>query len=169
MQILTYKRTHTGDPGPEGVFGVNDCMGSVRNWKYDAVVGIGSKSPWDNSRQIAGKITWVGVGPYKTGKSGPRGNDQIAFEHFILLDGNGPDFESIAPNLARRFYQGNARSILRSYSDTEKKEIEKLIIELLQWKECQHNPDKSAKPVNDKLQKRRDKCSKRLAHKRPPC
>jgi hypothetical protein len=42
MRTLIYKRTHTGDPDPEtGVFGNNDCMGEVRCWDFDAVIGIG--------------------------------------------------------------------------------------------------------------------------------
>ena len=48
MRILTYKRTHKGDPDNRGVFGINDCMGAIRNRKFDAVVGIGSKAPWDH-------------------------------------------------------------------------------------------------------------------------
>ena len=35
MRILTYKRTHTGDPDHLGRFGVNDCMGGVRNLRFD--------------------------------------------------------------------------------------------------------------------------------------
>ncbi len=41
MRILTYKRTHTGDPEANGVIGINDCMGRVRSLAYDAVIGIG--------------------------------------------------------------------------------------------------------------------------------
>jgi hypothetical protein len=120
MRILTYKRTHTGDPDNRGVFGINDCMGTVRNRIFDAVVGIGSKTPWPESVEIAGKVTWIGVGPFRV-KSTERRGDLIAFEKFVLLDGSGPDFESLAPNLARRFYEGGARSILNSYSKLEKK------------------------------------------------
>jgi len=38
MRILTYKRTHTGDPSPDGVFGVHDCMGRIRDLSYDAII-----------------------------------------------------------------------------------------------------------------------------------
>lgn len=71
-------------------------MGTVRNRKFDAVVGIGSKSPWSDSKEIAGKVTWVGVGPFRLTAPTYRG-DLIAFEKFVLLDGNGPDFEKVAP------------------------------------------------------------------------
>ena len=39
MKVLVYKRTHTGDPSENGVFGESDCMGAIRNWHYDAVIG----------------------------------------------------------------------------------------------------------------------------------
>ena len=47
MRILIYKRTHTGDPDPEhGIFGeaadeATDCMGKVRGYGFDAVIGVG--------------------------------------------------------------------------------------------------------------------------------
>src|SRR4051812_45820013 len=42
MRTLVYKRTHSGDPDPKmGVFGNHDCMGEVRAWPFDAVIGIG--------------------------------------------------------------------------------------------------------------------------------
>jgi hypothetical protein len=39
MRILTYKRTHVGDPDQDGRFGIYDCMGRVRNYPFDAVIG----------------------------------------------------------------------------------------------------------------------------------
>ena len=39
MRTLIYKRTHPGDPGPEGQFGIHGCMGQVRTWGFEAVVG----------------------------------------------------------------------------------------------------------------------------------
>ncbi|WP_139198569.1 hypothetical protein [Pseudomonas indica] len=157
MRILTYKRTHTGDPDNRGVFGINDCMGAVRNRVFDAVVGIGSKAPWRDAKEIAGKVTWVGVGPFRM-KSPTHRGDLIAFEKFVLLDGNGPDFERMAPNLAKRFYEGKARSILNSYSKIEKEELERLIFEVLKSDKCISSEAVSAE---DKLAKRRGKCVKK--------
>ena len=37
--VLIYKRTHTGDPDKNGIFGINNCMGSVRDWEFYAVIG----------------------------------------------------------------------------------------------------------------------------------
>jgi hypothetical protein len=63
MTILIYKRTHRGDPDADGVFGIHDCMGSVRDFAYDAVVGVGGIGDDARAHGIAGKINWIGVGP----------------------------------------------------------------------------------------------------------
>ena len=125
MKVLVYKRTHTGDPSENGVFGESDCMGAIRNWHYDAVIGIGSIHPWEGDKGISGKVTWIGINPIRIGKNG-RG-DTLKFKQFVLLDEDGPDFKELAPNLANRFYIRNARFTLKSYSDVEKKEVERVI------------------------------------------
>ena len=62
MRTLIYKRTHSGDPDPQtGVFGNHDCMGSVRAWEFDAVIGIGGVGPEPRRHGIAGKLTYVAV------------------------------------------------------------------------------------------------------------
>ena len=56
MRTLIYKRTHSGDPDPEsGVFGNNDCMGRVKGWQYDAVIGIGGIGQEPTRYGIAGR------------------------------------------------------------------------------------------------------------------
>jgi hypothetical protein len=68
MRTLIYKRTHTGDPDPvSGVFGNNNCMGQVRGWLFDTVIGVGGIGTYAQSEHIAGLLTWVGIGPHKTG------------------------------------------------------------------------------------------------------
>ena len=63
MRILTYKRTHPGDPNPEGIVGIADCMVKVRGYDYDAVIGVGGTGAEPQSHGIDGKITWIGVHP----------------------------------------------------------------------------------------------------------
>jgi hypothetical protein len=59
MRTLVYKMTHIGDPSPAtGVWGDTGCMGIVRGYEFDAVVGIGGTSAWDG---IACKITQSGT------------------------------------------------------------------------------------------------------------
>jgi len=65
MRILTYKRTHTGVPDFHGRFGNHGCMGRVRDFCFDAVIGVGGIGAEARSWDIAGKLTWIGVGPQR--------------------------------------------------------------------------------------------------------
>ena len=51
-RVLIYKRTHTDDPDRLGQFGINDCMGKVRDRDFDAVIGIGGISAQPRSKNI---------------------------------------------------------------------------------------------------------------------
>lgn len=129
MRILTYKRTHTGDPDHLGRFGINDCMGSVRNLRFDAVIGVGGMGTEPRRFGIARKLTWIGIGPRRSPGGKGRRADIVTFNRFLLLDANGPELESVAPNLARRVYGKRTRLVLDAYSDIERVEI----IALLKW------------------------------------
>lgn len=129
MRVLTYKRTHTGDPDSRSV-------------KPDA-----------GDEAIAGKVTWIGVGPVRK-YAGGRG-DQVSFERFLLLDGDGPDFESEAPALSRRFYVDNVRSISRSYTSQEREELARLIAKLMAHPGCKPSLQSF---VSLKTESRRAKC-----------
>jgi hypothetical protein len=54
MRGLIYKRTHDDDP-EDGVFGVYDCMTSVRSWNFDAVIGVGGIGKQPTGLGIAGR------------------------------------------------------------------------------------------------------------------
>jgi hypothetical protein len=125
MRILTYKRTHTGDPASAGVFGVNDCMGSVRALEYDAVIGVGGIGAEPRSYQIDGKITWVGVSPQK--RMGQWPSPLVTFNHFVLFDAGGPALAALAPALAKRVYEGKVRYILSGYTNAEQLEAEEIV------------------------------------------
>lgn len=122
LRILTYKRTHTGDPDRSGRFGVNDCMGAVRNRPFDAVIGVGGIGAEPRRWGIAGKLTWVGIGPSRSAGGDGRRGDVVSFELFMLFDADGPDFRRIAPNLARRIFDGRVRALLDAYSHAEFRE-----------------------------------------------
>jgi hypothetical protein len=125
VRILTYKRTHIGDPNASGVFGVGDCMGQVRGRTYDAVIGIGGVGAEPRSHGIDGRITWVGVGP-RTVDHTPRG-PVLKFRRFILLDSDGPFLAELAPELARRMYERNVRVLLEGYTTKQKREAEEIV------------------------------------------
>jgi len=122
FRILTYKRTHTGDPDPFGNFGINDCMGAVRNRRFDAVIGVGGLGPEPKRWGIAGKLTWVGIGPRRRAGGNNHRGDIVSFDHFKLFDADGPDFRRLAPNLARRIFDGRVRALINGYSGAEFRE-----------------------------------------------
>ena len=129
MRILTYKRTHTGDPDTAGHFGINDCMGSFRNWSFDAVIGVGGYGAEPQSHGIEGRVNWVGLNP--AWQLHPQGYGLIVtFEFFTLLEAKGPSLMAVAPALARRMYEKKARVLFKSYSSEEKAEAEALVISM---------------------------------------
>jgi hypothetical protein len=125
MRVLTYKRTHTGDPNIEGIFGLRDCMGQVRGWSYDAVIGVGGIGPKPRSHGIDGRLTWVGVEPEIVGYQ-PRG-PIVKFKRFALFDDEGPSFAVLAPELARRMYERNVRAMVDGYTTAQRLEAEAVI------------------------------------------
>lgn len=126
MKILTYKRTHTGDPDTKGRFGINNCMGQVRNYDFDAVIGIGGIGNEAKSYDIDGKVNWVGFNPKKTNH--PNGCGLLVeFEKFVLFESHGPLLNNLAPLLAKRMYQGKVRYLISGYSLEEHAEAESII------------------------------------------
>ena len=118
MRTLIYKRTHSGDPDPNtGVFGNHDCMGGVRGWPFDAVIGIGGVGQEPQSHLIAGKLTWVGIGPQVIDHTarGP----QLIFHHFWYRGDEGPLLQKKYPGLASRMYGKNVKVLLHSQSPSQ--------------------------------------------------
>jgi hypothetical protein len=144
LNTLVYKRTHKGDPDESGIFGIHDCMGRVRRWPFDAVIGIGGKSPLSGDEGIARKINWIGINPSKREASSPvwfgakrsgwsrtfRG-PLVKFECFVFLDDKGPDLKEFAPNLFRYMFEvQHVRLVMsRSLPRREMQEVQ----EILRW------------------------------------
>lgn len=112
MKVLIYKRTHTGDPDESGIFGIQDCMGRIRNGNYDAVIGIGGKSAWKGHTGIKYKINWIGLGPKKIFPT-ERGY-RVAFTHFELYEETGVNIKNNYPNLFDYMFSKNKRFSLSS-------------------------------------------------------
>jgi hypothetical protein len=107
MRVLVYRRTHEGDPDPqEGEFGTvgRDCMGRIRGWDYDAVIGIGGAGRDAERAGIARKITWVGIGAQKMDDPRLRG-PSVTFQRFWYKGKGGPLLENYSPKLARHMYE----------------------------------------------------------------
>jgi hypothetical protein len=108
MKVLIYKRTHKGDPDKNGIFGNQDCMGKIRNWDYDAVIGIGGNAPWKKDADIKHKINWIGLDPKKIYSSYKRG-DEVVFSHFELYEETGVNICEKFPNLFEYMYGNRKR------------------------------------------------------------
>ena len=116
LNTLIYKRVRRGDPDKSGIFGIKDCMGKIRDWKYDAVIGVGGKRPNKGNEDLALKINWIGINPEKkeAGKPGKRG-PIVAFKHFCLYDGEGPYLKTLAPKIFKyMFEEKHVRSVKSS-------------------------------------------------------
>jgi hypothetical protein len=121
MRVLVYKRTHNDDPDASGCFGAYDCMGMIRDRRFDAVIGVGGIGSEARADGIAGQVNWVGIGPHKAYVQGKRG-PEVTFDHYIHYGTDGPDFSILAPLLAERMYANNVRSVLEGLSGAEKAE-----------------------------------------------
>lgn len=126
MRTLIYKRTHPGDPDSDGRFGIYDCMGQVRNWGFDAVIGVGGTSAEPRSHGLAGKVNWIGIGPHKKWVAGKRG-PMVTFDRFLFLGTRGPDLEEVAPRLAERIYSRNVRALMNDIGPAERREVRRLL------------------------------------------
>jgi hypothetical protein len=128
MRTFVYKRTHKGDPDSQGRFGIEDCMGRLRRCDFDAVIGIGGICTWARDRGISRKVNWIGIGPRK--KTLPRRRGPlVTFDHFVLLEEKGADFQEIAPTLAARLYLPKAARFLFSddFNENEKAEVSRIL------------------------------------------
>lgn len=125
MRVLVYKRTHTSDPDANGCFGAYDCMGTIRDWEFDAVVGVGGTGPEAVANGIERQVNWIGIGPHKRSVEGKRG-PEVLFDHFLYFGTAGPLFCKLAPQLAARMYDDNVRSIIDGMSPAEQEEAERI-------------------------------------------
>jgi hypothetical protein len=126
MRVLVYKRTHQGDPDSEGRFGVYDCMGTIRNREFDAVIGVGALGAEAQRHGIDGKINWIGIGPHKTASRSKRAST-ITFDHFLDFGTDGPAFDAIAPKLAGRMYRRRIRHLIDGIREDEVVEVMRIL------------------------------------------
>ena len=122
MPTLVYKRTHLGDPDSFGRFGCRDCMGRVRSWKFDSVIGIGGLSAEPRSFGIDGKVTWIGIGPHWTPSR--RRGPVVTFDHFLLLGTVGAPYIDVPELIAERMR--GVRALMR-FTEDEQAEIDQLL------------------------------------------
>jgi hypothetical protein len=127
VRTLVYKRTHKGDPDKKGRFGIKDCLGGIRSWDFEAVIGIGGIGSRAIAQGINGKVNWIGIDPQKGAIHG-RG-PLVTFKHFVLYDGKGVKVGKQARTLAQRMYSPNAPRFLfnDNFKKVEQAEIDRLL------------------------------------------
>ncbi len=112
MRVFINKRTHPGDPRAEGIFGIEDCIGTKRNCNFDAVIGIGGKTCTKaRFKGICFKVNWVGVTPkrVKINVKDYRA-DALTFEKFSLYEEQGAIIEKEFPALFKYMYSIHERT-----------------------------------------------------------
>lgn len=140
MRILIYKRTHIGDPDSKRQFGNQRCMGRVRGFAFDAVIGVGGISGCPTQEGIAKKINWVGRRPQKTeNPADPRG-PLVSFRpnDFRLFEHQGPLLADESPLLAKKVFGSKARFFFGSLSPIERKEAQRLLHRILDLRALDH-------------------------------
>lgn len=126
MATLVYKMTHSGDPDPDlGCWGISDCMGQVRGYDFEAVIGVGGRSWWTNQPNRVGELIWIGLDPQEIpgGKRGPN----LSFAHFRYFREGELVLSEIAPKLDRAMR--NRRFMLYGFDPGQEREI-KMILKL---------------------------------------
>ncbi len=124
MATLVYKMTHSGDPDSDlGCWGVSDCMGQVRGYDFDAVIGIGGLSWWTDQTSRAGELIWIGLEPQPIlgGKRGP----QLTFKHFRYFRVGELMLSEIAPKLNKAMCR--RRFMLHGFSKNENQDIKDIL------------------------------------------
>ena len=129
MRILIYKRTHVGDPNTRGEFGNEGCMGRVRSFPFDAVIGVGGISGQPVHQRLARKINWVGRNPKRPPTTYDARGPVLTFhkKDFRLFEHKGPLLSDLAPALAKRVYGSRSRFVFTSLTLAEQREARTLI------------------------------------------
>lgn len=129
-EALIYKRTHPGDPDRLGRFGIQDCMGRVRNCRFDIVIGVGGTSGEPCSHRLDRKINWVGRWPRRRTHPHPLARaDLVEFApgDFVVLEHRGPLLQDLSRSLAQRVFGSRNRFLNRKLSVIERREALRVV------------------------------------------
>lgn len=89
-------------------------MGQVRDFDFDAVVGVGGDGQKAKDSGVAGLVNWLGVGPMKRQQKCRWGYTTtiVRFEKFRHLVQEKVGFRRAARNWAKRIYDGKIRILI---------------------------------------------------------
>jgi hypothetical protein len=137
MKTLVYKRTHDcheadgdGDPCAVGCFGCWDCMGRVRGFDFEAVIGIGGVGKEARGNGITGLVNWIGIGPQpvRTKRPSKYRGPLLTFDQFrdFRIERLPVHVYDVAPALAEWMYTTHRRYALNFPGDVQK-QIDQLL------------------------------------------
>jgi hypothetical protein len=144
QQILIYKRTHKNDPDQRGRFGIHGCMGRVRGYAFDAVIGVGGTSGWPQAEGIARKVNWVGRSPQRRPNPIDSRGPLVTFRHgdYRVLEDRGPLLASMSGPLAAAVYGSRNRFLFKSIRGQLAIEAMRVINELLDTDHYPEEPER---------------------------
>lgn len=133
MKILIYKRTHKNDPDRFGRFGIEGCMGRVRAFSFDAVIGVGGISGLPQQQGIARKVNWVGRHPRKQPNPMDSRGPLVTFQRddFRVMEERGPLLANMSGLLADAVYGSRNRFLFSTVRGKLAVEAKRVITELL--------------------------------------
>lgn len=168
MKILIYKRTHKNDPDRFGRFGIEGCMGRVRAFSFDAVIGVGGISGWPQAEGIARKVNWVGRYPRKQPNPIDNRGPLVTFRRgdFRVMEDRGPLLATISGLLAAAVYGSRSRFLFSSVRGKLAVEAQRVITELLDTDQYPDAPIGSACTPSDGGPRR---CPPKIALAKPLC
>lgn len=90
--------THEGDPNDEEqLWGETNCMGVVRTFGFDIVIGIGGHGDRPEKEGIAGRVVWIGRKPMRINSTWD--HPVVYFETMQYFGSTGPLLAKLAPRL----------------------------------------------------------------------
>jgi hypothetical protein len=130
MQPVVYLRTHNGDPGPTGCFGIFNCMRSRRLSMIDAdvVIGIGGRGK-GVTKKIAGNVNWIGIGPRPHDVPVMK-HPVLTFTHFLDVSNKNydlNDYKALKARMYRKTRPGGTVRLVKNFSPEELRDIERLM------------------------------------------
>jgi hypothetical protein len=140
MRILIYKRTHIGDPDKKRQFGIHGCMGHIRGFEFDAIIGVGGQGTLPAKQGIAGRINWVGRHPKRSPNPVDTRGPLVSFSpnNFRLFEQHGPFLSEVAPLLEKKVYGNRGRFFFRSFNPQEQKKAQELVSRIIDLCEFDH-------------------------------
>lgn len=148
-RVFIYKMRVEDDPDPNCHWGVDNCMGKMRDWDYDAVIAVAGFN-WEGNKSAVKRIVWVGICPEKK----PSENGTLVdFEVCRYFGENGPLIEEW-PSVSKRLFPTEGKGARFFIADQKSKEWPEVMELLKKTLALTSSRRGSNNPKNRKAKKR---------------